>query len=222
MNFKAVLFDMDGVLVDSEPGYNRANREFFRSLGLPFTQKEITATTGSSNTVIASKILEWYPDLGVSHEELSRRYTEGIFRALKSTVADLIPGTYRWIRSLSQRGVKLAIGSSSTAPMVMYVADTFGLTPLMDAIVTCEDVTRGKPYPDIFLTCSRRLEVDPAQALVVEDSKNGILAAAAAGCPCAAFTGTNRYGIDLSAAPLSFPAFDGENFLRLFGAPLSE
>lgn len=220
MNYKAVLFDMDGVLIDSEPGYNRANAALFESLGLPFGAREITATTGSTGPVIADRILQWKPDLPISRDALIRRYHENIFRALQETVTDLIPGTMCWIQRLHSAGVRLAIGSSSTAEMVYYVADRFGLTPLMDTIVTGEDVKKGKPFPDIFQLCCQRLSIPPDQALVIEDSRNGVLAAASAGCPCAAFLGTNRFGIDVSQAPFSFSAFDAESFLRLMGQPL--
>ncbi len=220
MNYDAVLFDMDGVLIDSEPGYNKANAAFFQELGLPFGSREIAATTGATGPVIADLILQWKPELPLTKQELVDRYTASIFSALRETVSALIPGAYDWIRRLRGAGTKLAIGSSSTYEMVLYVADRFGLTESMDTIVTCRDAARGKPFPDIFLTCCQRLAVPPSRALVIEDSRNGVRAAAAAGCPCAAFLGTNRYGIDVSAADFSFSAFDSESFLRLFGEKL--
>lgn len=220
MNFSAVLFDMDGVLIDSEPGYNEAGKAFFRDLGLPFGPREIAAITGSTAPVIADQLFRWKPDLPYTRQQLIRRYEACIFAALKDGNHELIPGVSDWIRRLKALGAKLAIGSSSSYEMVMYVVERFGLSHQMDAIVTSRDAARGKPFPDIFLECCARLGVEPRHALVIEDSHNGVLAAAAAGCPCAAFLGTNRCGMDVSAANLSFPAFTPEHFQRLFGETL--
>ena len=216
MKWKAVLFDMDGVLIDSEPGYHRVNKVFFENLGLPFTQKEVSSITGSTAPVIAEKILTWKPDLPYSIEELSASYIENLFSSLKTDVHQLIPGATDWMDRLIAFDIKLGIGSSSSYGMVHYITERFDLDRRMDTIVVNEDVKRGKPDPEIYLKCCQNLGLHSSEALVIEDSRNGILAAKAAGCMCAAFLGTHQEGMDVSMADLSFPAFDNASFSNIF------
>lgn len=216
MRYEAVLFDMDGVLIDSEPGYNQADRLLFERLGIPYGRREIEALTGISLKTIGGLLLGWHPELPYTDEQLVSMQAQCLLDSLKQGVTSLVPGAHDWISRLKKAGVKLAIGSSSTNDMVYYVARRFGLDTLMDTIVTCEDVSRAKPWPDIYLACADRLGVSPARCLVIEDSTNGIKAACAAGMPCAAFLGTNRHGLDTSQAQFSFAEFDETAYNLLF------
>ena len=213
----AVLFDMDGVLIDSEPGYNRADAAWCDKLGIPFGQKEITAITGSNDLVIGRLIKSWHPWLPFTEEELAAQYGDNLYASLVRDVTALIPGAEAWIRALARRGVRLAIGSSSTRRMVSHVVEAFGLGRWMDCVVTGDDVPLGKPHPDIYNLCAKQLGAAPDNCLVLEDSINGILAAHAAGMRVAAYTGTNRHGLDLSGADLQFDSFDAAHYQRLFG-----
>jgi len=216
MRFKAVIFDMDGVLIDSESGYNVSEKALFCSLGLPFGKRELDAITGSSGKEIGKQIKAWKPELPHTSDQLAKMYTDALLESLRENVKSLIPGAAEWIQKLSAQGVYLSVGSSSTDDMVYHVVRTFGLDPLMDAVVTCDCVQRAKPWPDIFLECARRMGVAPRDCLVIEDSTNGVRAARAAGMACAAFTGTNRHGLDLNEAELCFDAYDDEAFKRIF------
>ncbi len=205
---KAVIFDMDGVLVDSELGYNHADAAMFSQLGLPFGPREIAGITGTAGVLVARIIKGWYPDLPETEEELVRMYMDGLFHSLSTEVHSLIDGVENWLKRLKAMDVKLAIASSSDDRMVHLVADRFSLRDYMEVIVTGDDVALTKPEPDLFLLAAEKLGVRPADCLVFEDSKNGIAAARAAHMTCAAYTGTNRHGMDLSAADWQFPAFD--------------
>jgi len=216
MRYKAVIFDMDGVLIDSEPGYNTSEKALFNSLGLPFGKRELDAITGSSGKEIGKQIKLWKPELPYTVDQLAKLYTDALLNSLRQNVKSLIPGAAEWISRLSAQGIYLSVGSSSTDDMVYHVVRTFGLDPLMDAVVTCDCVARGKPWPDIFIECARRMGVTPADCLVIEDSTNGVRAAHAAGMACAAFTGTDRHGLNLSEAELRFNAYDDLNFSRIF------
>lgn len=216
MRYKAVIFDMDGVLIDSEPGYNLSEERLFHSLGLPFGKRELDAITGSSGKEIGKLMKGWKPELTHSPDELARMYTDALLESLRTNVRSLIPGAAVWINRLSAQGIYLSVGSSSTDDMVYHVVRSFGLDPLMDAVVTCDCVKRAKPWPDIFLECARRMGVAPGDCLVIEDSTNGVRAAHAAGMACAAFTGTDRHGLNLNEAELRFNAYDDVNFNRIF------
>ncbi|MCL1805792.1 MAG: HAD family phosphatase [Clostridiales bacterium] len=212
---KAILFDMDGVLIDSEPGYHRADAKLFAGLGVPFGAREIAAMTGANNIVIANLITTWHPHLAPRRDEIAAAYEAGLYDALRDEVAGLIPGAMTWVLRAKEAGIKLAIGSSSSNRMVYHVADTFGLTPLMDTIVTGEMVKRGKPNPDIYLRVCEELGLPPGDCVVIEDSPNGLKAGRAAGALCAAFHGTNRSGLDLSSCDMSFDAYTDEAWARL-------
>ncbi|MDR0469766.1 MAG: HAD family phosphatase [Peptococcaceae bacterium] len=212
---KAILFDMDGVLIDSEPGYLRADAKFFAELGLPFGEKEIAAMTGANNLVIASLITGWHPHLAPRQAEIAVLYENGLYKSLCDGVTELMPGAMAWVTRAKAAGLKVCIGSSSSNRMVYHVADAFGLTPLMDAIITGEMVKRGKPNPDIYLRACEEIGVAPGDCVIIEDSPNGLKSGRAAGTYCAAFHGTNRHGLDLSDCDMSFDAYTDEAWSRL-------
>ena len=212
MPLRAVIFDMDGVLIDSEIGYNRADAAWFAELGLPFGQREIDGVTGSSGPVIARLMKEWFPHLPYTEQQLSDLYLDGIFRSLRQDVHALIDGVEDWLRRMAGMDLSLAIGSSSPVRMVSHVVEKFALDRYFSQVVTGDDVQRGKPWPDIFLLAAQRLGLPPEECLVIEDSRNGIQAARAAGMKVFAFTGTNRHNLDLSGADASFSAFTPHQF----------
>ena len=218
--YTAVLFDMDGVLIDSEPGYNRADAVWFEELGIPFGKREIAAITGANDIVIGRMMKQWHPHLPYTAEELAAQYADNLFVSLSRDVTALIDGADAWLPALRKHGVRLGLGSSSTRRMVSYIAEKFYLDRRMECIVTGDDVPLGKPHPDIYLRCAELLRVAPAECLVIEDSINGILAAHAAGMKVAAFTGTNRHNLNLGEADFSFGAFDADAFQTLLGVAM--
>jgi HAD superfamily hydrolase (TIGR01509 family) len=211
---RAILFDMDGVLIDSEPHYVRADEKLFERLGIPFGEDEVRAITGSNNEVVADLIVSWHPRLKPRRDEIAALYEDSIYTALKAEVAGLIPGAMAWVLKAKAAGLKVAIGSSSSARMVFHIAESLGLAPLMDTIVTGDMVSRGKPSPEIYLRCCENLGLRPEACVVIEDSANGLRSGRAAGTRCAAFHGTNRFGIDLSDCDFSFDAFTDEAWER--------
>jgi len=215
---KAILFDMDGVLIDSEPIYNRVAAKAFEKLGIPYGVREITAVTGANNIIVADAIISWYPHLASRHEEIAAMYEDTLYGGLCAEASGLIPGVTDWIRRAKENGLKVAIGSSSSNRMVYFVADTYGLTPLMDSIVTGEMVKKGKPFPDIYLRVCEELGLQPDDCIIIEDSVNGLMAGRRAGTLCAAFHGTNRHGMDLSDCDMAFDAYTDEAWERLIGA----
>ncbi len=208
MTFQAVIFDMDGVLIDSERLYNVSDAELFAELGLPFGTREIEAITGASYREFGRQVKSWHPDIALSEEELCTRYADSLLNALKRGEVQLEPGVEDWMRRLKQAGVQMTIASSSIAPMVHYIIERFALDNYLTGAVTGSDVLRGKPSPDIFLKAAELLGVEPQRCLVIEDSENGIKAALAAGMHCYAYTATNRHGLDQSQAHQRFDAFD--------------
>ena len=207
---QAIVFDMDGVLIDSEPIYFRANGQMFAKLGVPFGEREITAMTGANRLTVAQHIVGWHPHLAPRRDEIADLYENSLYEGLRAEATGLFPGVLPWIIKAKDKGMKIAIGSSSSSRMVSFVADTFGLTHLMDSIVTGEMVQQGKPAPDIYLRVSEELGLPPGDCAVIEDSPNGLKAGRAAGMLCVAFHGTNRNHFDLSACDASMDAYTDE------------
>lgn len=184
MRFAAVIFDMDGVLVDSEPMHVEAMRAVLRPYGVPYTDEENEQFFGFTDLEVFRILRERHarlPDPG----ELARGRTRLLVRQTRERTVAMrgIPEVPRRLRAL---GYRLAVASSSAVPVIEATVEVLGLAPVFEALVSALEVGRGKPAPDVFLEAARRLDLPPRDCLVVEDSRNGLLAAKAAGMACAA------------------------------------
>lgn len=185
---KAVLWDMDGVLIDSERYYWQEMDALYEDMGVFLPHDKKVTFVGSSAMINTGKVKNWYPDLKYTAEELCELHVAALIRGLKR-VTEIIPGARRWVDTLHKLGVKSAVATSSVGEMLDYARSTFKLDNIFDTIVTGSDVPRAKPNPDIFLEAARRCGATPAECVVIEDSQNGVLAAHAAGIKVAVFTG---------------------------------
>ena len=215
MKFQAVLFDMDGVLVNSEPHYWAEERKFYQSLGAPLSDEQMQEMMGASPASNTRRVLDWFPNVKIEHAQLIRMHEEMLLRGLKH-VDSLVAGAEDWIMRIRASGMKTAVASSSPAPLLDYARERFGFSRLFDTVVCSRDVANAKPAPDIFLEAARRLEAEPALCLVVEDSQNGVNAARAAGMKVAAFTGALA-GAPATGADWVVPKFDDAWYRQIFG-----
>jgi beta-phosphoglucomutase family hydrolase len=178
---KAVLWDLDGVLVDSAPFHFQAWRELFASLGREFSEADFRRTFGLRNDAILHDILGDLPPaeakrLGARKEALFRRAALGNIAAL--------PGALALLHLLRERGFKLALVSSTPCGNIDLILGSLGVEAAFDVIVAEEDVARGKPDPEGFLLAARRLRVPPEECVVIEDAPAGVEAAKRAGMRC--------------------------------------
>lgn len=180
--FDAVLFDMDGVLVDSEPAQCEVTRRMMAGYGVAWeeTGEFLGCTDLEMFTALVAR--HGLPDDPMA---LTTRRAALMVEAIGNGVMPL-PGVPAIPRALATRGYRLAIASSSALPIIEAVVDALDARSLFETLVSGLEVPRGKPAPDIFLEAARRLGVPPARCLVIEDSRNGMLAAKAAGMACAA------------------------------------
>ena len=176
----AVLWDMDGTLVDSEEFHWLSWRDTMEQEGVPVTREQFLATFGQRNDAILPQWLgrdatpERIQRIGDAKEALYRKLVRE--RGLQP-----LPGAKEWVARLHQEGWRQAIASSAPRANVEVVLEVTRLGSYFDAIVSAEDVTAGKPDPQVFLRAAGRLGVPPARCIVVEDAAAGVEAAHRAG-----------------------------------------
>ena len=196
----AVIFDMDGVLVDSEPLHLRATQAALGDRGPSFAERDSRAFFGATDEEMLRvlRILFDLPTPTVDLVEAKRRQLVAMIRREAQPLPG-VPAVLRWLRD---SGRLLALASSSSRPVIAAVLSALSLGDVFRTVVSGDEVTRGKPAPDGFLMAARRLGVDPGACLVVEDSRNGVLAAKAAGMTVAAVPCPATSHEDFSAADL--------------------
>ncbi|NLI75401.1 MAG: HAD family phosphatase [Candidatus Riflebacteria bacterium] len=197
-----VIFDMDGVLIDSEPWYFEVNRRFFAERGIAITRADFECYAGMGMVTMWEKVRVRYrlPETAV---DLAAQETEAFHRFLLSQARlDPIAGARDLLEGLSRRGVFLGLASSTPRKNVDCVLERTGLRPFFGASVAGDEVTNGKPAPDIFLQAARLGGHEPARCAVVEDSGNGVRAAKAAGMFCVGVRNPASGRQDLSPADL--------------------
>jgi len=175
---EAVVFDLDGVLLDTEELWNEARRQLSGERGGRWRDDAQRAMMGMSSP-------EWsrymHDVVGVPDppEEISAEVVKRL-EALYRERLPLVPGALEAVRRIGERW-PLAIASSSNRPLIDLFLELTGTGQLFRATVSSEEVARGKPAPDVYLEAARRLGVSPATCAAIEDSENGIRSAAAAG-----------------------------------------
>ncbi len=188
-NTRAVIWDMDGIIADTAAHHLKAWQEVFLKRGVSFTEVRFIESFGQRNDTIIGKVLG--DDISPEEVEAISRRKEEIFR--RSIRQDLkpLPGVLPLIKSLAEHRFKMAIASA--APMVNIRQLTRGLNiaRCFQAFVSAEDVTEGKPNPQVFQLAARKLGIEPASCLVIEDAVAGVAAAKRAGMRCLAVTNTH-------------------------------
>lgn len=178
---RAVIFDMDGLIVDSEPLWRRVQRDVFAALG-----EDISPFLGHGQTMglrVDEAIAYLCASAGLVDQDvgpISEAVVAGMVDAIRNE-AELLPGVVDVLDACARRGLTCALASGSTPPVIDAVLDRFGLRPhFAGGVFSAVDDHYGKPNPAIFLRAARALGVDPTACAVFEDSLNGCIAAKAA------------------------------------------
>jgi beta-phosphoglucomutase len=202
-DLRAVLWDMDGTLVDSAEYHWQAWRDTMAREGSPITHEQFLATFGQRNDSILRQWLgqKATPDviqrLGDTKEALYRQHVRE--RGIQS-----LPGVSDWLHRLHGQAWRQAIASAAPRANVETILQVLGFSDCFQEIVSAEDVHRGKPDPEVFLVAAAKLGVGPKRCIVVEDAAHGIEAARAAGMKS---IGVSRDG-DLLNADVVVPSLD--------------
>jgi HAD superfamily hydrolase (TIGR01509 family) len=184
---KGVIFDMDGVIVDSEKFICEAAMKMFAEHNLIVKPEDFLPFVGAGEDRYIGGVAEKY-GLAIDIEEAKRR-TYQIYGELVKGRLEPLPGVCEFIRKAREKGLKLAVASSADRIKININLTEAGIPPeTFDVIVSGQDVVNKKPDPEIFLTAAGRLGLSPSECLVVEDAVNGVAAAKAGGFRCLALT----------------------------------
>jgi HAD superfamily hydrolase (TIGR01509 family) len=206
----AVIFDLDGTLVDSEPNYYEAGRQVLAGLGVAdYTWSDHERFVGISTLETVAVWKEQY-GLGPSVEELFATKNR-IYLDLARAATPAYPEMVKFVELLATEGVPMAVASGSTPEAIEAVLAGTGLDAHLRTTVSADEVARGKPAPDVFLEAARRLGAAPADCVVLEDAAPGAAAAHAAGMRCVA--------VPYVAAQADAPEFATADLLVRGGQP---
>jgi len=197
---RAVIFDMDGVIVESENMHIEAEKQTLLKHGVRISNDELHTYTGTTAKFMFTELIKKHK-LETTFEELFNEKEQILFELLEKETRPT-KGIINLLKELKESNIKLAIASSSHRRLIGYVLKKLDITHLFDSIVSSEDINRSKPDPEIFLKSARRLNVEPAECLVVEDAKLGVDAGKSAGMKVIGFRNPNSGRQDLSGADL--------------------
>lgn len=179
-DFKAVIFDMDGVIIDSEPLHEEAKRRAFAKYGLVVPEEVYQQFKGKTDWDVLLYAAETYGDGSIDVRALIADKQAAY--AILVDELQLIPGARAFIQSLADQGVPLALTTSATQRNQHRAFDKFNLHAYFPIIVTADDITHAKPHPQPYLRTVEKLGLAAKACLVIEDSYNGVRSAIAAGC----------------------------------------
>jgi len=184
---EAVIFDMDGVLADSEGIHKQVEDKILGKYGVSLSSEDMERYAGVDERFFWNDLSERY-GLGLDFLTTLEKKRQIFFRVAEGIRS--FEGVKELLELLKTNDVPLAVASSSEPNIVKYVLARLGFDHYFDKTVSGMDVPRGKPSPDIFLKAAADLKVEPGQCVVIEDSINGVLAAKRAGMHCIAVTNT--------------------------------
>jgi len=178
---KAAIFDMDGLIIDSEPLWRLAERAAFSRVGLNLSDDECRQTTGLRSDEVVGYWFERRPWTGVGQTDVVRDLEEGVARII-SERGQVLPGVRQTIDCLCHAGLRLALATSSSHEIIRVVLSTLRFEDAFEFACSAADEERGKPDPAVYLTTVRRLGLAAEECWALEDSAAGVQAARAAGC----------------------------------------
>jgi HAD superfamily hydrolase (TIGR01509 family) len=187
---KAVLFDMDGVIVDSEPLWSEAEKQLLARRNLAYSPSLKTAMMGRDARGAVGFLIEHY-GLAESPGELIGERNQLIAELFKEHLK-AIPGALEVVRSVRAAGIVTGLVSSSPKPLMELALEKIGATGLFALALSGDQVARGKPAPDIYINAAEKLGVKPGCCLVIEDAPHGVTAAKHAGMCCLAISTSVR------------------------------
>ncbi|MCG9900833.1 MAG: hexitol phosphatase HxpB [Hydrotalea sp.] len=183
MRLNTVIFDMDGLLIDSEPLWGEAADEIFREYGVRLSEEQYKTTTGLRTREF---VHWWFTYFQIGDEELARAEKKIIDLVIDKVQikGSVMPGVKYIFDFFKRKGMKIGLATSSPHELIEVVTSMCGIRNELQAISSAEDMEYGKPHPMVYLDCAQKLGTHPTQCVCFEDSFNGMIAAKAARMKC--------------------------------------
>lgn len=212
---KAVLFDMDGVIVDTEPLHRKAYFNMFEDVNIDVNEQLYDSFTGQATLPICRTLCDHF-NLSESPEHLvatKRKHFKYLFE--NDSSLDLIDGVHDLIMDYHENGLTLVLASSASMPNINRIFDRFDLNKYFIAKISGADLKASKPHPEIFIKAAELAGENRENCMVIEDSTNGIKAAKAANIYCVGFKSPNSVNQDYSKADKVIASFEEILFSKL-------
>ena len=212
----AVIFDMDGVLVDSEPIHYEIEKMLFAKLGMLVPEEVHQSYLGAAGDFMYSDLKSRF---GLSETvkelvEIDEAFRCDYFNRL--SMVSLNEGVFNLLNEIKLAGLKLAVATSSSSEIVKILMNRCEITSFFDAIVTTNEAGKSKPEPDVYLLAAQKIGVAPENCIVFEDSPNGFNAAKSAGMFCVVIQTNSVFVKELSKADFLIRTFSGFTLNRLY------
>ena len=214
---KAVVFDLDGLMFNTEELYQHVGGEVLRRRGKLFDAELLDAMMGRPGSVALQLMIDWH-QLVDTVEQLATESDE-VFAGILGERLETMPGLLQLLDALERAAVPKAIATSSRRAFVTDVLSRFDLEPRFSFILTAEDVVQGKPFPEIYQRAAARFGLEPRETLVLEDSENGCRAAAAAGAFTVAVPGGHSRRHNFEVASLVVDSLADQRIYETLGLP---
>jgi len=204
---QTVIFDMDGVIIDSEPVYFKIDKEMFEELNIAVSFEEHSTYVGTSSQNMWDAIIKKHGIPGDPGELMRKEYNLYMDYLVNANDLQPIDGVMELINGLHENNLKLILASSSPMEIIDIILKKFKLPDLFIAKVSGSELAHSKPHPEIFLKAAQLAGSEPKECIVIEDSKNGVAAAKAAGMKCIGFLNPSSGDQNLGDADMVIQSF---------------
>lgn len=212
---KAVVFDLDGLMFNTEELYQDVGTEMLRRRGKAFDAELLDAMMGRPANAALQLMIDYHGLVDTVAELVAE--TDTIFAGILEERLEQMPGLAVLLDALERAALPKAIATSSGPTFARAALDRFDLVPRFEFILTCDDIRDGKPHPEIYLLAASRLGIAPGEMLVLEDSQNGCRAAVAAGATVVAVPGGHSLRHDFQGAALVAESLADPRLYALLG-----
>ena len=192
---KAVIFDMDGLLINSEPFWQESESKVFNSLGIKTSKEMFVNFMGKRIDEVVDVVWSMHPWNHKTKEEVVNEIVENVIQLVHEK-GTMLEGVHEILTKLQNTSYKIGLASSSKMKIITAVLDKLNLRDYFEVVHSAEFEQYGKPHPQIFISTAMMLDVNPSECLVFEDSLNGIISALAAGMKCIAVPEKDALNLD--------------------------